>query len=107
MPGASSERALILAPIGRDASVAAALIGEAGFEAGICDDIAALTREIAGGAGLAVIAPEAGTTADLRRLDFGFAFGSGSGLRSSAVSRLPAAAASSSSGSSSFGVSSS
>ena len=68
MPGASSERALILAPIGRDASVAAALIGEAGFEAGICDDIAALTREIAGGAGLAVIADEAVKTANLRGL---------------------------------------
>ena len=67
-PGASSERAVILAPTGRDASVAAALIREAGFYANICGDIAALMHEIEGGAGLAVIADEAIKTADLRRL---------------------------------------
>ncbi len=67
-PGASSERAVILAPIGRDASVAAALIREAGYYANICDDLAALMHEIEGGAGLAVIADEAIKTADLRGL---------------------------------------
>jgi PAS domain S-box-containing protein len=67
-PGASSERAVILAPTGRDASVAAALIKEAGFYANICGDIAGLMREIEGGAGLAVIADEAIKTADLRGL---------------------------------------
>jgi signal transduction histidine kinase/CheY-like chemotaxis protein len=67
-PGASSERAVILAPTGRDASVAAALIREAGFYANICGDIAALLHEIEGGAGLAVIADEAIKTADLRGL---------------------------------------
>jgi PAS domain S-box-containing protein len=67
-PGASSERAVILAPTGRDASVAAALIREAGFYANICGDIAALMQEIEGGAGLAVIADEAIKTADLRGL---------------------------------------
>ena len=67
-PGASSERAVILAPTGRDASVAAALIREAGFYANICADIAALMHEIEGGAGLAVIADEAIKTADLRGL---------------------------------------
>jgi signal transduction histidine kinase len=66
--GPSSERAVILAPRGRDASVAAALIREAGFHAQICSDLAALTREIDGGAGLAVIADEAIKTADLRDL---------------------------------------
>jgi PAS domain S-box-containing protein len=67
-PGASSERAVILAPTGRDASVAAALIREAGYYANICGDLAALMHEIEGGAGLAVIADEAIKTADMRGL---------------------------------------
>jgi PAS domain S-box-containing protein len=67
-PGASSERAVILAPTGRDAAVAAALIQEAGFYANIAVDLAALMHEIEGGAGLAVIADEAIKTADLRSL---------------------------------------
>jgi PAS domain S-box-containing protein len=67
-PGASSERAVILAPTGRDAAVAAALIREAGFYANIAGDLAALTHEIEAGAGLAVIADEAIKTADLRGL---------------------------------------
>ncbi len=67
-PGASSERAVILAPTGRDASVAAALIKEAGYYANVCADLAALMHEIEGGAGLAVVADEAVKTADLRGL---------------------------------------
>ena len=67
-PGASSECAVILAPTGRDAAVAAALIKEAGYYANICGDLAALMHEIEGGAGLAVIADEATKTADLRGL---------------------------------------
>jgi signal transduction histidine kinase len=67
-PGASSERAVILAPTGRDASVAAALIKEAGYYANICSDLGALLGEIEAGAGLAVIADEAIKTADLRGL---------------------------------------
>jgi PAS domain S-box-containing protein len=67
-PGASSERAVILAPTGRDAAVAAALIREAGFYANIAGDLAALVDEIEAGAGLGVIADEAIKTADLRRL---------------------------------------
>jgi signal transduction histidine kinase/CheY-like chemotaxis protein len=67
-PGASSERAVVLAPIGRDAAVAAALIREAGFFANIADDLAALIHEVEAGAGLAVIAEEAIKTADLRNL---------------------------------------
>jgi signal transduction histidine kinase/CheY-like chemotaxis protein len=67
-PGASSERAVILAPTGRDASVAAVLIKEAGYYANICGDLAAMMHEIEGGAGLAVIADEAIKTADLRGL---------------------------------------
>ncbi len=67
-PGASSERAVILAPTGRDAAVATALIQEAGFYANIAGDLAALIQEIEAGAGLAVIADEAIKTADLRSL---------------------------------------
>ncbi len=67
-PGASSEQVVILAPTGRDASVAAALIKEAGYYANICSDLGALLREIEAGAGLAVIADEAIKTADLRGL---------------------------------------
>jgi PAS domain S-box-containing protein len=67
-PGASSQRAVILAPTGRDGVVAAALIKEAGFYANVCADLAALLHEIEGGAGLAVIADEAIKTADLRGL---------------------------------------
>jgi PAS domain S-box-containing protein len=67
-PGASSERAVILAPTGRDAQVAAGLIKEAGFHAHTCSDLAALLGEMESGAGLAVIADEAIKTADLRGL---------------------------------------
>lgn len=66
--GPSSERAVILAPKGRDAAVAAALIREAGYHAQACGDLPALLSEIEGGAGLAVIADEAIKTADLRDL---------------------------------------
>ena len=66
--GPSSERAVILAPKGRDAAVAAALIREAGYHAQVCGDLPALLSEIEGGAGLAVIADEAIKTADLRGL---------------------------------------
>ena len=66
--GPSSERAVILAPKCRDASVAAALISEAGYHAQICGDLPALLSEIEAGAGLAVIADEAIQTADLRDL---------------------------------------
>jgi PAS domain S-box-containing protein len=67
-PGASSERAVILAPTGRDAVVAEALIKEAGFYANICVDLAGLVHEIESGAGMAVIADEAIKNVDLRRL---------------------------------------
>jgi PAS domain S-box-containing protein len=59
---------VVLAPTGRDASVAAALIREAGYHADVCGDLAAMLHEIEGGAGLAVIADEAIKTADLRGL---------------------------------------
>ncbi|MBI5261459.1 MAG: PAS domain-containing protein [Bradyrhizobium sp.] len=64
--GPSSERTIILAPVGRDAQVAAALIGEAGYQADIAGDLPTLLGEVESGAGLAVIADEAIKTADLR-----------------------------------------
>ncbi|MBR1228957.1 PAS domain-containing protein [Bradyrhizobium sp. AUGA SZCCT0176] len=67
-PGASSERAVILAPTGRDSSVATTLIREAGYYANTCSDLAGLIHEIESGAGLAVVADEAIKTADLRGL---------------------------------------
>lgn len=45
-PGPSSERAVILAPKGRDAAVAAGLIREAGYHANICQDLAGLMQEL-------------------------------------------------------------
>jgi signal transduction histidine kinase/DNA-binding response OmpR family regulator len=66
--GPSSERAVILAPKGRDAAVAAALIREAGYHAQACADLPELLSEIEGGAGLALIADEAIKTADMRGL---------------------------------------
>jgi two-component sensor histidine kinase len=53
-----SERALVLAPFGRDAQVAAAILHEAGLEADICPDLARLVRECQQGGGLALIAEE-------------------------------------------------
>jgi PAS domain S-box-containing protein len=67
-PGPSSERAVVLAPTGRDATVASALIKEAGLHANVCRDLGALLHEMEAGAGLAVIAEEAIKTADLRAL---------------------------------------
>jgi signal transduction histidine kinase/DNA-binding response OmpR family regulator len=56
---------VILAPTGRDAAVAGALIKEAGFFATTCADLAGLVREIESGAGMAVIADEAIKNVDL------------------------------------------
>src|SRR5512146_46054 len=53
-----SERALILAPFGRDAGVAAKILTEAGIEATVCADLPCMMRKLAEGAGLAVIVEE-------------------------------------------------
>ncbi|MGN6376140.1 MAG: response regulator [Sphingomonas sp.] len=63
-----SERALILAPRGRDAAIAAAVLNEAGFGAAVCASLPALVTELDGGAAFAVLTEEAIATADLRRL---------------------------------------
>ena len=54
-----SKRALILAPYGRDAQVAAAVLREAGVEADICADLSAVRRECEAGAAVALIVEEA------------------------------------------------
>jgi signal transduction histidine kinase len=64
-PAASvSERVLIVAPMGRDASIAAAILGEARRPLLICPDLPCLLRELANGVGVALIAEEALQSAD-------------------------------------------
>lgn len=64
----SSERALILAPLGRDAPIAAAILGEVGVPVTICADLPCLCRDLAGGAALALVVEEALHGADLGEL---------------------------------------
>ncbi len=61
-----SEQALILAPLGRDADVAARMLGEAGLSSRICADLSALGRELEIGAGFAVLTEEALVGGDMR-----------------------------------------
>jgi len=63
---ALSERALVLAPIGRDATVARAMLGEAGISATICPDLSCLLSELGLGAGFALVTEEALMRSDLR-----------------------------------------
>ena len=65
-PGPLSERALILAPHGRDAQVAAMILREAVLPAETCADLTTLCTEMAQGAGLALITDQAILDADLR-----------------------------------------
>ncbi|WP_309090424.1 HWE histidine kinase domain-containing protein [Phenylobacterium sp.] len=55
---AGSERALILAPLGRDAQVAEAILREAGLDGFICHDLPCLVAELDRGAGVALIVEE-------------------------------------------------
>ena len=66
--GPHSERALILAPTGRDGSLAALMVAEAGFSADVCPDVPTLAAALDQGCGLAILADEAIRTADLRPL---------------------------------------
>jgi PAS domain S-box-containing protein len=66
--GALSERAIILAPRGRDGQIAAMILKEAGYPAEACDSLPALCAELEKGVGLAIIADEAIHEADLRPL---------------------------------------
>jgi signal transduction histidine kinase/ActR/RegA family two-component response regulator len=60
-----SERALILAPIGRDAEVGAAMLAEAAIRSEICHSLPELVLGLAVGAGFALVTEEALYTADL------------------------------------------
>jgi PAS domain-containing protein len=63
-----SERALILAPHGRDGAIASDILQGAGIVSTECRSLSSLLREMESGAGLAVITSEAIATADLRPL---------------------------------------
>jgi signal transduction histidine kinase len=56
---AMSERAIILAPLGRDSQIALMMLKEAGFEGIVTRDLATLCSELEQGAGLLVISSEA------------------------------------------------
>ncbi|MDP3102913.1 MAG: response regulator [Phenylobacterium sp.] len=53
------ETALILTPAGRDAQIASSLLGEAGIESRACRNVEDLCRELAQGAGFALLADNA------------------------------------------------
>ncbi|MEG3153547.1 ATP-binding protein [Sphingomonas sp. RB1R13] len=63
-----SERALILAPGGRDAGVAAAMLGEAGIAGTSCTDAQGLVDGLQAGAGFALVTEESLMRVDLHRL---------------------------------------
>jgi signal transduction histidine kinase/response regulator RpfG family c-di-GMP phosphodiesterase len=64
----TSERVLVLAPTGRDAAAACALLEQAGISCQACSSIDELQRELAVGAGAAIVAEEAFLGADLTPL---------------------------------------
>ncbi|QZA95270.1 response regulator [Pseudomonas mandelii] len=65
---AMSERALILAPLGRDSQIALIMLNEAGFEGLVTRDLVTLCSELAQGAGLLLISSEALLGCDLEPL---------------------------------------
>lgn len=67
---AHAERALIVAPRGRDAIVASEIIGEAGLVSKVCESIADLLKEILLGAGFVIVTDEAIRNTDLKDLAF-------------------------------------
>jgi PAS domain S-box-containing protein len=64
--GALSERALVLAPWGRDSQVASQILHEAGIANIVCNDLPCLMRDLKAGAALALIVEEV-----LHEQDFG------------------------------------
>ena len=63
-----SERALILAPTGRDAAIAAGMLARSGIAAIICPDLDCLVDELNRGAGFVLVTEEALVGRDLRGL---------------------------------------
>src|SRR3569833_1144856 len=64
----ASEVVLILTRLGRDAEVANGLLAQADFTGRICADLPTLSSEIESGAGVAILAEEAVSDADIRPL---------------------------------------
>ena len=64
----SSQRAVILAPQGRDAGVAAGILREGGLHADICKSLPDFITEIAEGAGVGVLTDDAIRNADIKAL---------------------------------------
>ena len=63
-----SERGLVLAPLGRDAAIASAMLSEGGIVATVCPTLSYLLQELDAGAGFVVVTEEAIDTADLHGL---------------------------------------
>jgi signal transduction histidine kinase len=68
LPAPAAERALILAPRGRDAVVAKGILREVGIQAEICLDMAELIEQIDRGADVAVLTEEVVRSIDARAL---------------------------------------
>lgn len=67
--GSGSDTALILAPVGRDAAIAAAMLRESRIPALICPDLECLVRELRDAVGFVLVTEEALIGADLRGVD--------------------------------------
>jgi len=67
-PGLLSERAIILAPQGRDSQIALMILQEAGFPAMVTHDLTELSKELLSGAGMAIIADEGLHSSDITPL---------------------------------------
>ena len=63
-----AETALILAPVGRDAAIAAEMLREANIPCVICPDLECVVRELDNGVGFVLVTEEAFTNRDLRAL---------------------------------------
>lgn len=63
-----SERALVLAPRGRDAAIAISMLAESRIAATECSSLANLVQELNSGAAFVIITEEAVSTADLNQL---------------------------------------
>ena len=68
MKDAISERAVILAPQGRDGTVARRMLAEAGFPGDVVEDVSQLVSLLKAGAGFAVVTEEAIAGSDLHAL---------------------------------------
>jgi signal transduction histidine kinase len=67
-PSSRSQTALILTPVGRDAQIAAALLGEAGIDTAICTGVEGLRAGLDAGAGFALVTDEALSASDVAPL---------------------------------------